>query len=114
MVAYHSGFQLALAYLKIILDLEMLRHIHAPRSYHLLLVGTDTAIQGLGVGTEIVQRGLPRADEEGVPSYLESSNPRSHAFYHRLGFKNVHEYHIGGDETAPVLTLMRRNPEPVW
>lgn len=47
-------------------------------------------------------------NEEGLPAYLESSNPRNIAFYARHGFEVREEVECG--KGAPVCTTMWREP----
>ena len=58
-----------------------------------------------GLGTVLMKHALRRCDEEGVPAYLESSNPRNISFYERHGFKIVGRIQSG---SSPVLTPMLR------
>jgi hypothetical protein len=44
------------------------------------------AVQGQGRGAAAIAPGLARCDENGWSAYLETSNPRNHAFYQRHGF----------------------------
>ena len=41
-----------------------------------------------GVGARLLEPTLERADRQGIPVYLESSNPRNLSFYHRYGFRD--------------------------
>ena len=49
---------------------------------------------------------LERMDAEGVPSFLESSNPGNNARYERLGFSQVGEFTTPGGERT-VATMWR-------
>lgn len=75
--------------------------------WYLAAVGTRPASQGRGSGAALLAPVLERCDAEGLPAYLESSNPRNLAFYHRLGFEVTGEIHTL-DRTAH-LTAMWRN-----
>lgn len=55
--------------------------------WYLSAVGTLPAAQGRGRGRVLLQPVLDRCDQEGLPIYLESSNPRNLDFYDRLGFR---------------------------
>lgn len=50
------------------------------------LIAVTPERQGQGLGTALIQSVLDRCDREGVPAYLEASNPRSRELYERLGF----------------------------
>jgi GNAT superfamily N-acetyltransferase len=82
-------------------------HPHEPH-YYLETLGTRRAVQGKGVGSAVMSVVLERCDREGVPAYLESSNPRNIPFYARHGFE-VREP-VPLPEGAPVLTPMWREP----
>jgi hypothetical protein len=58
---------------------------------------------------------LEQIDAEGVPAFLESSNPANNARYERLGFRQVGEFSTP-DGTRRVATMWREagaNPSPV-
>jgi ribosomal protein S18 acetylase RimI-like enzyme len=48
-----------------------------------------------------------RCDRDGLPAYLESSNPRNISLYQRHGFEVVGRIQAG---TSPVMTPMYRKP----
>jgi hypothetical protein len=52
-----------------------------------------------------VTRSSARVDAEGLPAYLESSNPRNISFYERHGFEVVGRIQAG---KTPVVTPMLR------
>lgn len=62
-------------------------------SEHLYLysVGVLPGHQGRGVGSELLARGLARADEAGLPTYLETSLARNAELYRRHGFQVLRE-----------------------
>src|SRR5688572_9578395 len=65
-------------------------HPAAPH-YYLEMLGTRKGKQGKGVGSEVIALMTERCDREGVPAYLESSNPRNIPFYARHGFVEQQE-----------------------
>ena len=77
-------------------------------SYYLEMLGTRQERQGQGLGSALLQPMLARCDAEGRPAYLESSNPRNIAFYHRHGFDVREE--VVPVPGAPVVTTMWREP----
>lgn len=96
-----------------ILKLESKRHEHAPTAYHLQLLATDLFAQGQGVGSDVIKVGIALAEAAGVPCYLETFNPKNHAFYRRHGFVPVDAFKpLEGDPTlpdgGPVATLFLR------
>jgi GNAT superfamily N-acetyltransferase len=78
--------------------------------YYLETLGTRRAVQGKGVGSAVMSLVLERCDQEGVPAYLESSNPRNIPFYARHGFEVRDPVPLPAG--APVLTPMWREPRP--
>ena len=76
--------------------------------YYLPFVAVVPEWRGRGLGTALMQPAVGRADEEGLPCYLESTNPRNRACYERQGFRIVKEIEPGGG--CPPLTAMRREP----
>lgn len=55
--------------------------------YYLSFLGTHPEHRGHGVGMSLLKANLTHVDAEGMPAYLESSNPANNARYERLGFK---------------------------
>lgn len=84
-------------------------HPEAPHFY-LHTLGTRQDAQGTGVGSAVVAQMLERCDREGVPAYLESSNPRNVAFYARHGFET--QGLVALPHGAPPITRMWREPHP--
>jgi len=76
--------------------------------YYLEVLGTQKDRQGKGVGSAVMSEMLERCDEEGLPAYLESSNPRNIPFYARHGFGVREEISCG--KGAPTVTAMWREP----
>lgn len=82
-----------------------------PRDDHwyLAVLGTHPDHQGRGVGSAVVEPVLARCDLDGVPAYLESSNPANVAFYERHGFRVTGQVTPTG---GPPLDSMWRDPQP--
>ncbi|MEU5973918.1 GNAT family N-acetyltransferase [Streptomyces sp. NPDC047315] len=85
---------------------------HTPQEPHwfLALIGADPACQGQGQGAALVRSGLAKADEAGLPVYLESSKKSNLPFYEHFGFTVRHEVQLPGG--GPVLWGMWREPRP--
>lgn len=81
-------------------------HPHEPHWY-LPLIGVDPMHQGKGHGDALMAFALARSDHDGVPAYLESSNPRNISLYLRHGFKPLGEIQAG---SSPTLVPMLRKP----
>lgn len=73
--------------------------------WYLPMIGTDPARQGRGIGDALMRHALARCDRDGMPAYLESSNPRNIPFYRRFGFEVLGTIQTG---SSPVLTPMLR------
>lgn len=75
--------------------------------WYLPLIGVDPAHQGEGQGAALMDHALARCDQDHVPAYLESSNPRNIPFYERYGFKQLGAIQVG---SSPTLVPMLRPP----
>jgi GNAT superfamily N-acetyltransferase len=94
-------------------------HPAEPPHYYLSLLGTDPAHRGHGHGMALLEQNLATIDAEGMPAYLESSNPANDPRYERLGFRRVGEF-TRPDGQLTVATMWRdprgtaeRKPERV-
>jgi GNAT superfamily N-acetyltransferase len=67
-----------------------------PPHYYLGILATHPDHRGRGVGQRLLAEDLALWDVEGVPAYLESTNPANDHRYHRLGFVT------DGGFTAPI------------
>jgi GNAT superfamily N-acetyltransferase len=67
-------------------------HPDQPAHYYLSLLGTHPDHRGRGLGMALLADNLARIDSEGMPAYLESSNPQNDPRYERLGFVRVGEF----------------------
>jgi GNAT superfamily N-acetyltransferase len=74
--------------------------------YNLSLLGTNPDRRGEGLGMALLTQNLSLMDAEGVPAFLESSNPANNARYERLGFRQVGEFTTPGGERT-VATMWR-------
>ena len=64
-------------------------HPRAEAHYYLSLLGTHPDHRGAGHGMRLLADNLARIDAEGMPAYLESTNPANNDRYGRLGFEVV-------------------------
>ena len=76
--------------------------------YYLSWLGTHPEHRGRGLGMELLADNLARIDAEGVPAYLESTNPANDARYERLGFRPRTEFSTPDD--GHTVTTMWREP----
>jgi GNAT superfamily N-acetyltransferase len=73
--------------------------------WYLPIIGVDPVHQGRGFGSSLMKTSLSHIDEQGLPAYLESSNPRNISLYLRHGFEVMGEIQVG---SSPVITPMYR------
>jgi ribosomal protein S18 acetylase RimI-like enzyme len=78
-------------------------HPHEPHWY-LPFIGVDPMAQGQGLGSALMAAALARVDQDGLPAYLESSNPRNRPLYERFGFRVVKDIRFGN---SPLM-------QPMW
>jgi ribosomal protein S18 acetylase RimI-like enzyme len=81
------------------------KQVHGPHWY-LMTVGTRTARQGQGLGSQLVEMGTSRADDARVPCYLETGTDSNIAFYQKRGFEVIGQ----ADCYGHTLTGMVRPP----
>ena len=75
--------------------------------WYLPLIGVDPARQGQRFGDRLMTHALARCDADGLPAYLESSNPRNIPFYQRHGFEPLGQIQAG---SSPTIVPMLRQP----
>ena len=72
--------------------------------YYLSLLGTHYDHRGKGIGMNLLRENLARIDAEGMPAYLESTNPANLPRYERLGFVRVGAFTLpGGGPTVDTM-----------
>jgi GNAT superfamily N-acetyltransferase len=86
--------------------LEELEHYHPTDScWYLPIIAVDPSYQNKGIGSLLMKHALEIVDSEGLPAYLESSNPRNMSLYERYGFETMGRIQVGD---APPLHPMIR------
>lgn len=75
--------------------------------WYLPIIGVDPTARGRGVGSALLRHALARADADGLPAYLESSNPRNISLYERHGFVAMGTIQYGA---SPTIVPMLRKP----
>jgi len=83
-------------------------HPKSPKHWYLGYLGARQENQGQGFGSQLLREVLSKADADGVPAYLESSNERNVPLYERHGFKVVEEVRALGK--GPLIWRMWRDP----
>jgi GNAT superfamily N-acetyltransferase len=73
--------------------------------WYLPWLGVDPAVQGRGLGTQLLRPCLATVDRSHLPAYLETPNPRTIPFYERLGFEVTGRAQAG---SCPPITCMLR------
>jgi GNAT superfamily N-acetyltransferase len=84
-------------------------HPDGPPHYYLSLLGTRPDRRGEGLGMGLLAECLELFDAEGVPTYLESSNPANDARYKRVGYRKVGSF-TTPDGAHTVATMWRDPP----
>ena len=86
---------------------EAMEEYHPEEScWYLPLIAVDPLYQSQGLGSQLMKHALNRIDEDGLPAYLESSNPRNMSLYERHGFEVMGQIQIG---TSPPIHPMLRS-----
>jgi ribosomal protein S18 acetylase RimI-like enzyme len=83
------------------------KHPDEPEHWYLELLAADLDRQGQGIGTACMRPILERADAEGAPCYLESSNEKNVPLYERNGFRVTEVVDLPDD--GPAIWLMWRD-----
>lgn len=84
---------------------------HHPNDPHwyLAFIGIEPGIQRRGLGRQLLEPVLQRADRESRLCYLETPFPETRSFYRRLRFDDCAELHpVAG---APTIWTMTRQPK---
>lgn len=85
---------------------EMGRYHPLEPHWYLPFIGVEPAWQGHGLGSALLRSSLARIDADGLPAYLESTNPRNRPLYERHGFEALGEIRIGS--CPPIVPMLRR------
>jgi ribosomal protein S18 acetylase RimI-like enzyme len=86
---------------------QMAAHHPDGPHWYLPMIAADTFRQGRGIGTALMEYAVERCDDDNLPAYLESSNPRNISLYSRFGFKVIGQIQAG---SSPVMFPMLREP----
>lgn len=80
---------------------------HHPKEphYYLSFIAVAPRLQGMGLGSAILEATLKRADAQGWSAYLENSNPKNTRLYERHGF--VARANIAPKGAPPLIPMWR-------
>jgi GNAT superfamily N-acetyltransferase len=80
-------------------------------AWHLAMLATAPEHRGQGLARLLLERQLARCDDDGLPAWLETTDPVNPPIYHRFGFQTV--AHVEDAAWLPGLWVMRREPAAV-
>jgi ribosomal protein S18 acetylase RimI-like enzyme len=72
----------------------MEKHHPHERHFYLAFIAVAPRLQGVGLGSAMLEATVKRCDENSLPAYLENSNPKNTALYERHGF-------VAGENISP-------------
>jgi ribosomal protein S18 acetylase RimI-like enzyme len=72
------------------------KHDPKTRHHHLGPVAVDVHLQGMGIGSRLMEAHCAQVDSAGEDAYLETDKPENVRFYERFGFEVVGEQEILG------------------
>jgi ribosomal protein S18 acetylase RimI-like enzyme len=81
------------------------------QAWYLVYIGCKLASRGRGYARKLIEDISRRADEEGRPCYLESSNGVNVRIYERMGFDVRKKIHLQRAEKDVELDIMVREPK---
>ena len=88
---------------KVLEELEKY-HPEAP-CWYLPIIAVDPHYQNNGIGSLLMKHALEKVDSDGLPAYLESSNPRNMSLYKRYGFETMGQIKV--DDVPPLHPMIR-------
>jgi GNAT superfamily N-acetyltransferase len=97
----------ALTYLDLLEKFDA-AHPRTEPHYYLSLLATHPDYRGRGIGMSLLAHNLALVDAEGLPAYLESSNPANNRRYEGVGFRAIGEFSYS--DGGPLVTTMLRSP----
>lgn len=87
--------------------LTQLEHHHPTESHwYIQDIAVHPDMHGMGLGRQLMDWVVERADADGVPTFLETSNPINLGFYRRFGFEVDRTIEVGPGP-PPVWTMWR-------
>lgn len=88
---------------------ETLGKEQSENCWYLVYLGTKPPARGKGYGKALIRHGTDRADKDGVPCYLESSNVVNLRLYQAMGFELCKQVWMGprGKHGVPLDIMVR-------
>lgn len=86
---------------------QMARYRPREPHWYLPMIGVDPVQRNRGLGGSLLRAATARCDRDGLPAFLESSNPRNVPLYQRHGFEVLGTIQVG---RSPVFVPMLRRP----
>ncbi|MBX3314014.1 MAG: GNAT family N-acetyltransferase [Actinobacteria bacterium] len=83
------------------------KHHPAEPHWYLGLLTVDPTWQGRGLGGRLIGPGLDRADDDGLPAYLETQKESNLSWYGRHGFEVTRTIEVRG---VPPVWCLTRSP----
>ena len=77
--------------------------------FYLNILGSRPELRGQGLGATLIDHVVAECERQGVPAFLESSNPRNMTLYRRHGFVEGERVYVP-DESGVFITPMWREP----
>jgi GNAT superfamily N-acetyltransferase len=82
-------------------------HPRGTPHYYLSLLATHPAHRGHGIGMALLAANLATIDTEGLPAYLESTNPANLPRYERVGFRRIATFRTPAGPERLITTMWR-------
>jgi GNAT superfamily N-acetyltransferase len=82
-------------------------HPRGTPHYYLTLLATHPAHRGRGIGMALLAANLATIDAEGLPAYLESTNPANLSRYERVGFRGIGTFPTPAEPDLLITTMWR-------
>lgn len=80
-------------------------HLPSEPCWFMDLVAVHPSARGGGLGRQLIEHGLAKAREDGLPTFLETAQRRNVVYYERFGFRVVGEEQAPGG--GPTIWFMR-------
>lgn len=81
------------------------RHYQLPHLY-IFAIGCRRSAHGTGLGSAMMKHVIARETPEGVPLYLENSNPKNDVFYRKFGYEEQEVFYPA--RNGPLMKTMLR------